>query len=504
MRCPLIVAALLSFAALLRAEPVVRVDAGRDLGPVPRTLFGTNLRPNMQSTEAVLDFVRDIGITVLRYPDSRDGGYTWRWPEGVMLKGGKPSVSRLGRLDGAIEFARQVGAKLVFTVRVQDGATAEEAAEVVRQAKARGITGAYWCLGNEPYFKDSPSYIPAEDYIKLSRRFAAAIKAADPTAKVGIAWGGQWINRHHDPGRDEKVLAGTAEVIDFIDHHFYTGRPQRNDDPWDPLKIVAGALRVRRDVEYFREIFRRVAPERAERIEVQQWEWGGPPWPRIGGMQRLATAVFAADALGEFARNRITLACQYNLQEHHCGLIPGFAKEWEDGYDTEPWNGKTVRPIAYAIKLWSRYMGPVLVEASVTGAPTYHTEDWHTYVNYQGDVPYLAVHATRSADGDTLQVMLISRHPSDDFPVTIEVRGFRPHPEVTQRLLTGPDFLAHNDYYKEGDWRSWRSAAEPPPLTCTLTEGQARLQFTERAGVFTTRYTVPAHSVVQLVLRRAE
>ncbi len=494
-----------ALAATAGAETTVTVEAGKDIGPVPRTLFGTNLRPNMESKDAVLELLRDTGITVFRYPDARDGGYVWKWPEGVMLRQGRPSISRLGRLDGAVEFARQVGADLTFTVRVQEGATAEEAAEVVRQVKARGITGAYWCLGNEPYFKSSEeTYIAPEDYVKLTRRFVPAMKAVDPTARVGIAWAGQYVNRQSDPGRDEKVLAGTADVIDFIDHHFYTGRPQGNEDPWDPMKIVAGGLKVKQDVDYFSEIFRRVAPAHAERIEIHSWEWSGPPWPRCGGMQRLATAVFGADALGEFARNGITLACQYNLQEHHCGLIPGYTKEWEGGYETSPWNGKTVRPLAYAIKLWSRYMGPVLVECSVAGASTYHTEDWHTYVNYQGDVPYLAAHATRSQDGKTLQLMVISRHPTDDLGATIRLRGFRPRAEVTVRPLNGPDLRAHNDYYKEGDWRSWRSVADVPPITCTLSEDRTRLAFIAGAAEATAQYTFPAHSVTQLVFERAE
>jgi alpha-L-arabinofuranosidase len=149
-------------------------------------------------------------------------------------------------------------------------------------------------------------------------------------------------------------------------------------------------------------------------------------------------------------------------------------------------------------------MGPVMVESSVAGVDTYTTKDWHTYVNYQGEVPYLAAHATRSEDGKTLQLMVISRHPSQDYTATIALAGFKPKASVTVRTLTGPDFLAHNDYYKEGDWRSWRTTEAVPPQTCTLTESQATLAFTASAEGVTSTYKVPAHSVLQLVFERAE
>jgi len=497
-----VVAAVLGLLRLAEGASVITVDAGRDIATVPRTLFGTNMRPEMEASERTAALLRDIGITVFRYPDAIDQGYRWDWGMGRMVLRGKgfpswvkPEACALADFRNYLAFARTVGVQTVAVVNVHDG-TPEEAAAYVAKARELGAGITYWCLGNEPYLKSSPeSYIAPEDYVTLTQRFVRAMKAVDPAIKVGITWGGQWLNRTSDPGRDEKVLAGTASVIDFIDHHFYSGRFEKEQGV-DPLRIVAGALRVKQDVEYFREIFRRVAPAQADRIEIQQWEWSGPPWPEIGGMQRLATAVYGADALGEFARQGITLACQYNFHEHACGLIPA-------GTDV-PWNGKTVRPLAYAIKLWSRYMGPEMVDSSVAGVDSYTNNDWHTYVNYQGEVPYLATHATRSEDGKTLHLMVISRHPSQDYTTTINLRGFTPKPAVTVRTLTGPDFLAHNDYYKEGDWRSWRTTEDNPPQTCTSTESQATLVFTPSADGVGTMYKVPAHSVVQLVFERAE
>jgi hypothetical protein len=138
---------------------------------------------------------------------------------------------------------------------------------------------------------------------------------------------------------------------------------------------MAGSLLVAEQVRKFREIFRREAADKADRIEIHYWEWNGPPWPKVGGIQTLATALFAADALGEMARCGVQAAIQYNLQEHACGLIPGWEQAEEGSWPTETWNGRTVRPLALAMQMWSRHMGPVLVESAVQGVGTYRTKD---------------------------------------------------------------------------------------------------------------------------------
>lgn len=46
--------------------------------------------------------------------------------------------------------------------------------------------------------------------------------------------------------------------------------------------------------------------------------------------------------------------------------------------------------------------------------------------------------------------------------------------------------------------------AEGPPITSTLNESRGRLRFAERGDLFAATYAVAAHSVVQLVLSRAQ
>jgi alpha-L-arabinofuranosidase len=472
----------------------ITVHAQDDLAPVPRRLFGTGLRPNMESHATIRAFLKETGITLFRYPDSLDKGYRWDWEAGgIMVRKNGPLISPLGRFDEAIAVAREIGAELFFTVKIFDSSP-EEAAQWVSEAKRRGLGGGYWCFGNEPYFRGSSDYLPPEEYIDLVNRYAPVMKQADPEIRLGIAWGGPYIEEHADKGRDSDVLRGTRAHIDFIDFHFYTGRFETDRGP-DPKRTMAGALLVAEHTRKFREIFRRVAPEKADAIEIHYWEWSGPPWPTLGGMQNLATAVFAADTLGEMARHSVRAAIQYNLQEHHCGLIPGFQQDMKGSYPTEPWNGRTVRPIAYALQLWSREMGSVMVRTETKSRGSYHTKDWHTLVNYQGEVPFLNAHATRSEDGKSLQLMIINRDDQNPHEVDVRIEGFTPHREVAVLLLNGPSALSHNDVVdRKPIYRSFPDAPDP---IVTL----QRSQWSGAAAQF--RYTVPPHSVTVLQLRES-
>ncbi len=478
-------------AALQIPTPIITIDAGHDIAPVPRRLFGTGLRQNMQSGDAIRKFITDTGITLFRYPDSLDTGYTWDWEAGgVMARGGKPLVSPLAKLDVAAELSKAVKAELFFTLKIH-GSSPEEAARTVAEAKKCGLGGSYWCFGNEPYFKGDKDYITREAYVELVNAYAPAMKKADPDIHLGIAWGGPYIEEQSDKGRDSFVLRSTRQWVDFVDFHFYTGRWEKKQGI-DARRIMAGSMLVAEHTRKFREIFRREAPDKAERIEVHYWEWNGPPWPEVGGIQTLATALFAADTLGEMARCGVKTAIQYNLQEHACGLIPGWEQDSLASYATEPWNGKTVRPIAYALQLWSRHMGPMLVESSITGGASYSNKDWHTLVNFQGEVPMLSAHATRGEDRRSLQIMVVNRDEKNSTDVEISLKGFDPAAKARILTLTGPSALSHNDVTtRQPLYHSFEDAPDPV----------VKLVQTQRDGIAPAFHHVfPPHSVTVLIV----
>jgi hypothetical protein len=238
---------------------------------------------------------------------------------------------------------------------------------------------------------------------------------------------------------------------------------------------------------------RREAPEKADKIEIHHWEWNGPPWPAAGGIQTLATALFAADALGEMAKQGLKAAIQYNLQEHACGLIPGWEQESPQYWPTEHWNGRTIRPIAHAIRLWSREMGPVMVKSAVEGAGTYATKDWHPLVNFHGDVPFVSAHAARSEDGRGLQLMVINRQEKGEVNINVTLEGFVPDPKVEVLSINGPSLLSNNDVTDRQP--AYHSFANAPDPVVKLERGS----WTGAATKFA--YPFKAHSVTVLKMQ---
>jgi alpha-L-arabinofuranosidase len=488
-----ILAALLAAALAAAAQAQsIAVDAKQEVARVPRRLFGTNVRQNMESDGKIRDFLKETGITLFRYPDSVDAGYAWDWDAGgVMARDGKPMTAKLARIDTAIDLARDVKAEIFFTMNIH-GSTPEQAARWVAEAKKRGAGGSFWCLGNEPYFPGDKLYVPREAYVDLVNRFAPAMRAADPAIRVGMSLGGPYVEEQADKGRDSFVVRGVKQHIDFIDFHFYTGRWEK-DKGIDPRRIMAGSQLVKTHVAKIREILRREAPEKADKIEIHYWEWNGPPWPEVGGIQTLATALHAADTLGEMAKHGVKTAIQYNLQEHACGLIPGWEQENPKDWPTEPWNGRTVRPTAHAIRLWSREMGPVMVKSAVEGVGTYTTKDWHTLVNFQGEVPFVSAHATRSEDGRGLQLMVINRQEKDDLRLEIALEGFSPKPDAEVLTINGPSLTSTNDVTTKKPY--YHSFPDAPDPVVKLERGP----WSGAAAKFA--YAFKAHSVTVLKLQ---
>ena len=132
-------------------------------------------------------------------------------------------------------------------------------------------------------------------------------------------------------------------------------------------------------------------------------------------------------------------------------------------------------------------MGPVLVESSVADAGSYSTKDWHTLVNYQGEVPLLAAHATRGDDGKSLQVLVVNRDEKRATEAQLAIDGFVPRAEAEVLTLNGPSALSHNDVAnRQPYYHSFRDAPDP---TVQLT----RAPYSVAGAAF--HYTFPPHSV---------
>ncbi len=237
------------------------LDPHFTVGPVSRRVFGSFVEhlgrsvyngiyePGHRTANAdgfrrdVMDLVRELGITTVRYPGGNFvSGY--RWEDGV-----GPRESRPRRLDlawhstetnevGLDEFARwsrDTGTELMYAVNLGTRGV-QEALDVLEYANIPGGTALsdqriangspqphairLWCLCNE---MDGPWQLghgTATEYARLAGKTARAMRQIDPGLELVVCGSssasmptfGEW---------ERTVLEETYDDVDFISCHAY-------------------------------------------------------------------------------------------------------------------------------------------------------------------------------------------------------------------------------------------------------------------------------------------
>lgn len=240
-------------------ETIIDADVTEPIGPVPRRLFGSfvehlgrgvhtglyepgHLRSDARGFRLdVLDLVRELGPTVVRYPGGNFvSGH--RWEDGV-------GPDRPVRLDPAwhsvetnefglhefLAWAAEAGVEPMYAVNLGTRGV-QEAADVLEYCNHPGGTalserrradGAdepfgirLWCLGNEPDGPWQAGHKTAAEYGRLAAETARLMRMLDPGVELVVAGSsgpemptfGEW---------ERTVLAHTASLVDHISVHAY-------------------------------------------------------------------------------------------------------------------------------------------------------------------------------------------------------------------------------------------------------------------------------------------
>ncbi len=239
----------------------ISLDRSQFVAPVRRRIFGSFVEhlgrcvydglyePGHPAADAdgfradVLDLVRELGVTTVRYPGGNFvSGY--RWEDGVGPKDERPrrldlawhslETNQVG-LDEIAVWCRRAGVELMLAANLGTRGV-QEALDLLEYANhpggtalsdARIANGApephdvrMWCLGNE---MDGPwqiGHLTAEDYGKLAARTGAAMKMVDPKLELvacgssgsGMPTFGEW---------ERVVLEQAYDQVDYLSCHAY-------------------------------------------------------------------------------------------------------------------------------------------------------------------------------------------------------------------------------------------------------------------------------------------
>lgn len=320
------------------------VDPRTDLGPISPYLFGTNYGPMHAVVLEVMPLVESAGFTVLRFP----GG---AWTDQVDIQ--------TFQIDMLMDFAKQVGAIPVISVRLLGG-TPEAAANLVRYTnieKKYGVT--YWSIGNEPSIYTELGYAKydytTENLNKDWRPIAEAMKAVDPTIKLMGPEIHQWIDSYSatlkdSAGRDWMIefLKVNGDLVDVVTVHRY---PMYS--PRTPVSIQDLRENTRKwvgEMEYLRKV---VQETTGRDLPIAITEINSDPSTQMNqetSPDSFYNAIWYADVLGQLMNTDVFMVNQWVISQRNNGL--------------SLLDGSTVRPTFYVFPLYKNFGNQQVYAAS--------------------------------------------------------------------------------------------------------------------------------------------
>ncbi|MBB5867534.1 hypothetical protein F4553_000913 [Allocatelliglobosispora scoriae] len=403
-----------------QADPAVTVtvNARAGLETVSDAAIGVNhaVWDTHLGSAPVADLMHDAGVQLMRYPG---GSYAdiYHWRDNTAPGG---YVAPDTDFDHFMAGVQRAGARPMVIANYGTG-TPQEAADWVRYANVDKHYGVkYWEIGNEIYGNghyggaweadDHADKSPAE-YARNVKLFAQAMKAVDPTIKIGVVLTtpGNWpdgIVASGDAGSwNEVVLTIAGPSVDFAILHWYPGGSNGADALSKIAHIGDMTALARKQIDRF--------AHKDLPISMTEVNTGY-------GMNTQPGALFAADAYATLIENGVFTIDWWNV---HNGITAASTVEGQpdyadfgllssgtclaDGTTCEPVLNKPFAPY-HALAMTSKFARPgdQLLRAGASD-------------------PLVKVHAARRTNGD-LAVLLLNQDPAAAKPVTLSYAGYSP------------------------------------------------------------------------------
>jgi alpha-N-arabinofuranosidase len=411
----------------------------------------------------VLDLVRELGVTVVRYPG---GNFVsgFRWEDSI-----GPAELRPRRLDPAwrtvetnqfglaefMTFARAAGVEPMMAVNLGTrGIT--EAGELLEyanhpggtalselrraHAKATGSDGEpfdirLWCLGNEMDGPWQMGHKTADEYGRLAAETARMMRLIDDRVQLVVCGSsnaamptfGEW---------EATVLGHTYDVVDHISLHAYYDPHSHDLDSFlasaqdmelfiDGVVATCDAVRARlRSSKVMQLSFDEWNVWSMSRMTPSMGDWQEAP-RLLEDVYTAADAVVVGSLLITLLRHcdRVTAACLAQLVNVIAPIM------------TEPggpaWRQTIFHPFAQA----ARYGRGQVLQLAVQ-SPSHHTARF-------GTVDLLHTTAVRAEDG-WLTIFAVNRSAAEPIEVTVDLGDVVATGPATHMVLTDADPLAVN------------------------------------------------------------
>jgi alpha-L-arabinofuranosidase len=381
----------------------------------------------------------------------------------------EPEPSDFGT-DEFIQFCRNINAEPSITVNVEgNGATVEEAAAWVeycngpatspygamraRNGHAQPYGVKLWEVGNEIWGSWVRGPSDAKTYGKNFNRYAAAMRAVDPSIKL-IAVG------DNDMKWNRTVLKLAGGGMDYLAIHHYYGR---NEMAGDALNLMARPLFYERFYGQVANLIRDLAPGRDIRLAIN--EWGLDLVERQ--QYSIWSALYGARLMNVFERTNGLVAMS---------AVSDLVNGWPGGIIQSSRHALFVSPLYHANALAANHLGAERLTATVDG-PVFDS-------SREGKgVPYLDAVVSRSADARQIFIRAVNTHQTRAISVKVNLAGAQVSGSADAWVLTANSLDAAN------------SLATPDAITIKRSTVQAGPSFD---------LLLPEHSVSVITLTAAQ
>ncbi|RNG25962.1 alpha-N-arabinofuranosidase [Streptomyces botrytidirepellens] len=408
----------------------------------------------------VLDLIRELGVTALRYPGGNFvSGY--KWEDGTGPAGERPrrldlawrstETNRFG-LSEYIDFVRKVGGEPMMALNLGTRGVAEalELQEYANHPSGTALSDRrvghgdkepygirLWCLGNEMDGPWQTGHKTAEEYGRLAAETARAMRQIDPDVEL-VACGSSNQGMATFAAWEATVLQHSYELVDYISLHAYYEERDGDRD-----SFLASAV----DMESFIEnvvatcdhVGARLKSKKKINLSFDEWNvWyqarfhaAEPPnWeeaPRLlEDNYSVTDAVVFGSLLIALLRHadRVNVACLAQLVNVIAPIM------------TEPggpaWRQTTFFPFAQA----SAYGRGRVLQVAVD-SPAHETARY-------GEVPLLHATAVRNEETGAVTVFAVNRDQHRPLPLEVALHGMAPARVVEHSVLADADPEARN------------------------------------------------------------
>jgi hypothetical protein len=330
--------------------------------------------------------------------------------------------------DAFASVARAVNAQAFVTVNYGTG-TAQEAADWVRYSNiTKGYGFKYWEIGNENYGSwETDSHSRKHDpftYAMAARDYIAAMKAVDPTIKIGVVvttGENSYANFTDHPALNPRtgqthngwtpVLLATLRSLgvtpDFIIHHRYEQNPGQEDD----ATLLQSARTWPNDAADLRQQLNDYLGDQAASVELVCTENNSVSSNPGKQTTSLVNGLYYADSFGQVIQTEFSAFTWWIFRNgkstgyNNSDLLYGWRQYGDYGMvsgENEPY------PAYYVSKLVSNFAagGDQVISAT-------------------SDYNLLSVYAVKSGS-DALSMLVINKSSASTLNASIKLSGFSP------------------------------------------------------------------------------